>query len=255
MMTQFHARVRPSYDGGHHQLAIHSQALIRPTLDGRYRSTATPRRSFGWRRRAHLGRRPHRPARPSHSAGAITSRFRRRGGEDTMRIPMLLTAAGAALLGQLAMAQSVTYDYAKGTDFSRLRTYAWTRGTPVNDELNHRRIVSAIEAQLSAHGLVPAARTAPDVLVAYHASFDRNLQINGFASGLGYRPSAIRTGAARAEEVLVGSLAVDLVDARSGALVWRGIATHDVDTKANAQKRDKNIAKATEKLFRNYPPR
>ena len=126
----------------------------------------------------------------------------------------------------------------------------------MNDELNHRRIVSAIAAQLSAHGLVPAAAgTRPDVLVAYHASFDRNLQINGFGSGFGYRPGAIRTGTARAEEVLVGSLVVDLTDARSGALVWRGVATHDVDTRANAEKRDKNIAKTTEKLFRNYPPR
>lgn len=173
-----------------------------------------------------------------------------------MRLLSLSMTASLTLLGHLALAQSVTYDYDKRTDFSRLRTYAWTRGTPVNDELNHRRIVSAIEAQLSAHGLVPAAAgTRPDVLVAYHASFDRNLQINGFASGFGYRPGAIRTGTARAEEVLVGSLVVDLMDARSGALVWRGIATHDVDTKANAEKRDKNIAKATEKLFRNYPPR
>jgi hypothetical protein len=37
--------------------------------------------------------------------------------------------------------------------------------------------------------------------------------------------------------------------------VWRGIATRDVDTKASPEKRDKNIARATEKLFRNYPPR
>jgi len=172
-----------------------------------------------------------------------------------MRIATLSTAAGLVLLAPLAFAQTVTYDYDKATDFSRLRTYAWTRGTPVNDELNHRRIVSAIEAQLASHGLVPVpAGVQPDVLVAYHASFDRNLQVNAFGSGVAYRP-ALRSGSARAEEVLVGSLVVDLIDVRSGSIVWRGIATRDVDTKASPERRDKNVARATEKLFRNYPPR
>src|SRR5262249_9027002 len=171
--------------------------------DARGARLATQCGSSTWRLRARCERASVRLGTPfALRPGADDGSFRG-GSEEAMRLLSLSMTASLTLLGHLALAQSVTYDYDKRTDFSRLRTYAWTRGTPVNDELNHRRIVSAIEAQLSAHGLVPAAAgTRPDVLVAYHASFDRNLQINGFASGFGYRPGAIRTGTARAEEVL-----------------------------------------------------
>ena len=56
------------------------------------------------------------------------------------------------------------------------------------------------------------------------------------------------------DEILVGTLVVDVVDAKTKTIVWRGTATKDVDTKASAEKRDKNINRAAEKLFKNYPP-
>jgi hypothetical protein len=94
------------------------------------------------------------------------------------------------------------------------------------------------------------------VLVAYHATFDKNLQINGFSSGWGgYRFAGNRTGTATVEEIVVGTLAIDLVDAKSKTIVWRGMATKEVDVKANADKREKNINRAAEKLFKNYPPK
>jgi hypothetical protein len=37
-------------------------------------------------------------------------------------------------------------------------------------------------------------------------------------------------------------------------LLWRGIATRELDANASPEKRDKNINKAAEKLFRKYPP-
>ena len=47
-------------------------------------------------------------------------------------------------------------------------------GSNLRDEFNHKRIVSAIDAQLTAKGLTPVAAGAnPDVLVAYHAAFDK----------------------------------------------------------------------------------
>jgi hypothetical protein len=173
-----------------------------------------------------------------------------------MRISTCLTTAVLAL-GSVTFAQSVTYDFDRATDFARFRTYAWVRGTTLPDELNHARIVGAVDAQLAAKGLAKVQTpTGADLLVAYHASFDRDLQINGFSSGWGgYRFPGSRSGVARAEEILVGTLAVDVVDARSRTIVWRGIASKDVDVKASPEKRQKNIDRTAEKLFRNYPPR
>jgi hypothetical protein len=49
-------------------------------------------------------------------------------------------------------------------------------------------------------------------------------------------------------------MVIDLVDANTSNIVWRGTATKDIDVKATPDKRDKNIAKAAQKLFRHYPP-
>jgi hypothetical protein len=173
-----------------------------------------------------------------------------------MRIATLVTA-GLALLGRTAFAQNVTYDYDKAADFSKFQTYAWVRGTNLNDEINHKRIVDAIDVQLTSKGFAKVEpRANPDVLVAYHATFDRDLRISGFSSGWGgYRFGPNRSGSARVDKILTGTLAVDMVDAKTRGIVWRGIASKEVDVNASPEKREKNINKAAEKLFKNYPPK
>ena len=169
-------------------------------------------------------------------------------------ITTLMGTAMAALLTTTAVAQDVSYDYDRTVDFTKLKTYAWVPGSNLTDELNHKRIVEAIEAQLAMKGMVKVNSDAKaDVLIAYQTAFDKDLEIHGFSTGwAGYRFG--RTGSARVEEVVVGKLAVVMMDATTHALVWRGIATRDVDLNASAEKRDKNINKAAEKLFKKYPP-
>ena len=173
-----------------------------------------------------------------------------------MRIATWVTAASLAMLATIVSAQSVTYDFDKSTNFSKFKTYAWVRGTVLNDELNHARIVTAVNAQLAARGFTEVRPTeTPDVLVAYHASFDKDLQITGFSSGWGgYRVGGKRTGMARTEQIVTGTLAVDIVDAKTNTIVWRGMATKELDVSAKPEKRSKNINTAVEKVFRNYPP-
>jgi Domain of unknown function (DUF4136) len=132
-----------------------------------------------------------------------------------------------------------------------------TRGTKLRDELNHARVVRAIEAALVAKGLARVEPGAnPDVLVVYHASFDRNLEITGSAHGLGpFGLDADRWGSARVQPVLVGTLVVDMSDARTKAIVWRSLASSDISPTDKPESRDRKIAKATEKMFRNYPPK
>jgi hypothetical protein len=171
-----------------------------------------------------------------------------------MRIATVIGTISLALLGRTAFAQDVAYDYDKTTDFSRFRTYAWVRGHALSDELNHKRIVTAVDSQLASRHLRPAQPgETPDLLVAYHASFDRDLQISASGWG-GYRIGGSRSGSARAEEIVRGTLVVDLVDASTRTIVWRGVATRDVDLQASPEKREKNINKAAAKLFKHYPP-
>ena len=49
-------------------------------------------------------------------------------------------------------------------------------------------------------------------------------------------------------------MVIDMVDAKTSTIVWRGTATKDIDVNAKPDKRDKNIAKTAQKLFKHYPP-
>jgi len=174
-----------------------------------------------------------------------------------MRLLTYLTSACLTLLATTALAQSVTYDYDRATNFSNYKTYAWTRGTELTDELNHARVLRAIDAALVAKGLARVEPSAtPDVVVAYHASFERNLEISGSAHGWGpFGLGGDRTGSARVEPIVVGTLVVDISDARTKAIVWRSLASSDIKPTDKPETRDKKIANATEKMFKNYPPR
>jgi hypothetical protein len=174
-----------------------------------------------------------------------------------MRIATLVTTAALVLVSTIASAQNVTYDFDRSIDFSKLRTYTWVRGTTLQDPLNHQRVVDAIETQLAQKGFIKVDSIASaDVLVAYHATFDRSLQINGFSSGWGApRFGGSLSGSARAEQIQTGTLVVDMVNTRTRTIMWRGIASKDIDVNAKPEKREKNINRTAEKLFKNYPPK
>ena len=174
-----------------------------------------------------------------------------------MRMATCLTSVCMTLLGTITLAQSVTYNYDRAASFSNYKTYAWTGGTELTDELNHARVVRAIDAVLVAKGLARVEPNAhPDVVVAYHASFEKNLEINGPLPWVGSaRPGRRSVGVARVQPVLVGTLVVDISDARTRAIVWRSLASSDISPTDKPESRDKKIARATEKMFKNYPPK
>ena len=84
--------------------------------------------------------------------------------------------AGIVAIGLLLpaglLAQKVSFDYDKTTDFSVFKTYAQKPGTPVGDSLIDKRIALAIDAEMAAKGLTNN-ETAPDVTVIYHIAFDK----------------------------------------------------------------------------------
>ena len=174
-----------------------------------------------------------------------------------MRIATLTAIGCLTLLGTTALAQTVTCDYDHTANFATFRTYAWTSGTELADELNHARVVRAIDAVLAAKGLARVEPSAnPDVLVAYHASFEKNLEITGSTDGWGpFGLGGGGLGSARVQPVLVGTLVVDISDARTKKIVWRSLTSSDITPTDKPESRDKDVAKATKKMFRNYPPR
>ena len=54
--------------------------------------------------------------------------------------------------------------------------------------------------------------------------------------------------------IYVGQLVLDMYDSANRDLVWRGVASKTLDSKAKPDKQQKNLAKAVKKLLKNYPP-
>jgi hypothetical protein len=175
----------------------------------------------------------------------------------TLALTLAITALPA-----LAAAQKTTYDFDKSAPFATFKTYAFKDGTPTGNQLIDKRLVAAIESQLAAKGFVKN-ETNPDVFVVYHIAFDEQKDISSYSSGpmyggygWGYGGGwGMTTTDVRVREILVGTLAVDLVDAKRKEVAWRGLGTKEIDTGAKPEKRDQNINKAVEKIFKNYPPK
>ena len=184
----------------------------------------------------------------------------------------LIGFAIAALLPAVAAAQKVRYDFAPGTDFSRLKTYALSNsGSPHIQTITEKttlydspfikeRTNEAIEAQLQALGMTRDDAN-PDVIVSTNRSFKTEYATYGYYPmwGWGY-PYHLGSygfgygGAGFTEEITVGTLTIDLKSAADGRLLWRGSGEKSVLNTSKPEKRIKRVNKEVAKIFRHFPP-
>lgn len=166
-----------------------------------------------------------------------------------LMILALLVSVGSAF------AQKVSVDYDHEADFSKYKTYAWAEGTPAKDPFMHQRIVDAIDAQLKAKGWTRVEPDKnPETYALYHAAVteEKEVQVWGTGYGRGWRWGGMGTAQVDVNKILIGQLMVDLGDAASKKLVWRGRASDTLSDKP--EKNEKKIQKAAEKMFKNFPP-
>lgn len=161
-----------------------------------------------------------------------------------------------ALLFSTAATARVDVDSDEAADFGKYKTYAWRAGTPTKDPLMQKRIQNAVEDELNAKGL-SKKESAPDLHVVTHAASKTEKQVivnNPGYAGYGWSgwnrrgPTTVNT-----YEIETGTLIVDLLDAGSNELVWRGVATKTLSE--NPQKIAKLIKKVVAKMFKKFPPK
>lgn len=183
--------------------------------------------------------------------------------------PSVLTLAFAVLLASAvtAFAQDVRYNFDKQADFSQFKTYKWVvlKGAqaPPN-ELVDMQIKAAVDAELAMKGLKKTDADTADLYVGYQTAINTEKQYTSFDTGWGAGPGwygggwygggGVSTTTGQTSTIYVGQLAVDMYQPAQKQLVWRGVASKTLDTKAKPEKQQKNLAKAMTKLFKNYPP-
>ena len=176
-------------------------------------------------------------------------------------------ALSLSLITAAAFAQDVRYNFDKGGDFTKYRTYKWVqiKDAPKLDQLSEQQLKSAIEEQLATKGLMLTQQAeTPDLLIAYQFSINQEKEFSSYSSDFGYGPgwgrgwygggmgSTMTTG--QTSTIHIGGLGLDMYDPARKQLVWRGEASKTLDPKAKPDKRAKNVKKGVEKLLKNYPP-
>lgn len=161
---------------------------------------------------------------------------------------------GLALSACLLLAEVKT-DYDHHADFARYHTYSWIK-VQAQDPLWNDRIKSAVDSQLTAKGwqLVP---TGGDAAVSAYGSTHNQQSLetmyDGFGGGWRWRGFG-GMGMSTTEPINteVGSLSVDIFDANTKQLIWRGNSTATLSGKPekNEKKMDKDVAD----MFKKFPP-
>ncbi len=157
----------------------------------------------------------------------------------------------------------VTTDYDPDVNFTKYKTYAFFKEgidhVKLND-LDKKRILSAIEQELNAKGFVQTDSN-PDLLINLVTKAQEQVNIttnNNYYGPWGYyRPGwgpywgPTNTSVSTQIE---GSLYVDILDPKSKTLIWQGIGTGVISNTSNMNKREKRIQDFVQSILSNFPP-
>lgn len=182
-------------------------------------------------------------------------------------IGLALTAFMASCNGT-----KVVTDMDKATDFTQYNTYQLKadeggddENSIVLNELNQKRIISAIEGQLGASGMEASAN--PDAYIVYGVGIDiqkgytTNTHHTGNPyyggrygrRGHGYYGGGFSSSYSTTTETQTtnGTISIALIDAKTDELLWISHGTKEI--KQNNKKVEENINKSVAKIFEDFP--
>jgi hypothetical protein len=154
---------------------------------------------------------------------------------------VLFTVAAAVVPAQMPK-YGVTVEAEKNVDFSKFKSYSWTKGQPSLARAIDERITSAVDRELAALGMTKAASGPGDVMVAYYSVTRTDVNLKAKPDGKGLQP-----------QYSVGTLMVALLDKDSRKRLLRLRVDKPIDT--DTTQLDAVIDSAVAELFTKYPTR
>jgi hypothetical protein len=168
----------------------------------------------------------------------------------------------------------VLSDYDQNTNFNGYNSYAFYK-TGIDkaqiSDLDKKRILRAIETELSGRGMVKSEN--PDLLVSIFTKEEERVDVYnnnfgwggpwgwglgwgwggpwgwGWGPGLGWGWGG--TGVSTSTQ---GSLYIDLIDTKTKELVWQGKGEGTLSNTKNIQKKEQRIKDFVSQILEQYPP-
>lgn len=171
------------------------------------------------------------------------------------RLAVVVVCAFGASTG--CAVKSAVHAYAEpGANLDQFRDYTWgaadptTTGDPRLDrnEIFEGRVQAAVDRQLAARGLERATSGTSDLVVHYHATVHQRIDLSDREP---FDPCAT----CKPFIYDAGTLVIDLVDAKSGKVLWRGWSEGNVDGVVAEQRwLEARIEEDVTRMFRQLPP-
>ncbi len=152
----------------------------------------------------------------------------------------------------------VQTDYDPTVNIAAIKTYHWLekpRETPdsarealTENTLLDKRVKKAVNIQLIALGL-QMEKDNPDVLVTYYIGLQDKVDVQRTGGGFHGRRGRFSGGMVYVDKYKEGTLIVDVLDAESQEIIWRGIAFVKLDDDLKPKKVEEKLSKAVKKMF------
>jgi hypothetical protein len=175
------------------------------------------------------------------------------------RLALVFILTAATLAAACATMRIGTY-VERGTDFSRYHTYAWgpADALPIgdprldNNPMFRDYLQGAVERGLTKHSMMLVPESArPDLLIHFHGSvrqvFDVAAADRDHGVGISHDVSVV--------DYDEGTLVIDMVDARTNRLIWRGWAIDSLSGILDSQERmERKLNQAATTMLANFKP-
>lgn len=166
-------------------------------------------------------------------------------------LPSLVTGCASVTVGS---------HVARDVDFARSWTYSWGPADALptgdarldNNPFFNDHLQGAVERRLAARGWEVFPSGSPELLIHYHANVARRFDLDSIDGQLGRCYGSDCGG--RIREYEAGTLVLDIVDARTNRVVWRGWAQNSMEGIFDNQDRlERMINSAVERMLQRLP--
>ena len=173
--------------------------------------------------------------------------------------PLLLTLV---ILFSSCSAVKVAVDYDSKVDFKKYKTFAFYK-TGIDkakiSDLDKKRILRAIESELSLLGLVKSEN--PDMLVSIFTKSREKVNVNqnnnfGYGFGWGWNPwmwNGMNNNSMNISQYTEGTLFIDFIDKQKKELVWQGVGTGALKIQ-NLEKKEARVKEFVKEIVSKFPP-
>ena len=173
------------------------------------------------------------------------------------RVNLTLLMVAALAAGCASM--NVSSHIERNVTFTDYVTYEW--GPPDNLPVGDPRldnnpffrdyVMGAIEKKLAAKGYEQAVSGQPDLLIHYHANVNQRVEVYEADNRYGYCYDNCQPQVVDYDQ---GTLVVDIVDAKTNKVVWRGWAQDSINGIIDDQRRlEKQVDEGVTKMMSLLP--